>query len=120
MSEPLPTWIFSVVVVRLRDRYLLVQEHTHGMPWYLPAGRVERLETFAEAAVRETLEESNVLVALDGVLRVEHTPTPNGARCRVFFLAHPMDEESPPLSSPNEHCMAARWVTFEELDSLSL
>jgi phosphatase NudJ len=30
-------------------------------------------ETFAEAAVRETIEEAGILVTLKGILRVEHT-----------------------------------------------
>ena len=45
MPRPaIPTWYFALVVV--------------GSTWYLPAGRVEPGETFQDAAVRETLEET--------------------------------------------------------------
>lgn len=118
--DPIPTWYFALVVVRQGDRFLLVQERKHGQRWYLPAGRVEPGETLADGAVRETLEESGLPVELDGVLRVEHSPGPDGtARCRVFFTAHPVDD-TPPLSAPNEHSLEARRVTLAELDGLEL
>ncbi len=117
---PIPSWFFALVLVRLGRRFLLVRERKHGQGWYLPAGRVEPGETLAEGALRETLEESGVRVVLDGVLRIEHSPSIEGsARCRVFFLAHPA-EDTPPLSTPNEHSLEARWVTLEELDGLTL
>src|SRR5207244_8580287 len=88
--DPIPTWFFALVVVRKGDRFLLVHERKHGQLWYLPAGRVEPGETLADGALRETLEETGVRVRLEGILRVEHSPSPNGARCRVFFTASPV------------------------------
>jgi len=38
--EPIQTWYFALVVVRLQHRFLLVHERKHGQKWYLPAGRV--------------------------------------------------------------------------------
>jgi hypothetical protein len=35
--DPIPTWFFVLVVVRLDNRFLLVHEATHGQLWYLPA-----------------------------------------------------------------------------------
>lgn len=117
--EPIPTWCFALVVVRKGDRFLAVHEKKHGQLWYLPAGRVEPGETFFQAALRETLEETGVPVVLEGILRVEHTPSPNGARIRVVFLARPADE-TPPKLFPDEHSLEARWVTLEELARLPL
>ncbi len=62
MPMPGVTWCFALMVVRLEDRFLVVHEAKHGQRWYLPAGRVEPGETFAEAAARETLEEAGVVV----------------------------------------------------------
>src|SRR5262245_12738980 len=78
--EPIPTWCFALVVVRKGDQFLLVHEKKKNQPWYLPAGRVEPGESFAEAAVRETLEEAGIPIRLTGVIRVEHSPGPYGAR----------------------------------------
>jgi len=113
-----PTWCFAMVVVRLGHRFLLVCERDGT--WYLPAGRVEAGETFFEAAVRETQEEAGIAVVVEGVLRVEHSPTVNaGARMRVFVIARPRDD-TVPKSVADQHSREARWVTREELDRLPL
>src|SRR5438128_3883572 len=92
----IPTWFFAVVVVRKGDRFLLVHERKHGQGWYLPAGRVEPGETIAAAAIRETREEAGIPIELEGVLRIEHSPQPDGGvRCRVFFVARPADDTLP-------------------------
>jgi phosphatase NudJ len=118
--EPIPTWYFALVVVRRGDRFLLVQEAKHDQLWYLPAGRVEPGETFAAAAVRETLEESGVPVELEGVLRIEHSPREDGyARVRVLFLARPVDD-TPPKREPDEHSLRAVWVRLADLPRLPL
>lgn len=114
--EPIPCWFFAIVVVRRGDRFLFVHERKHGQTWYLPGGRVEPGETLAEAAVREALEETGVRVVLDGVLRVEHSPGPM-MRVRAFFHAH-ASEDAAPKSRPDEHSLAARWVTLDELRAL--
>ncbi len=119
MRDPIPTHFFSLTVVRLGHRFLLVHERKHGQLWYLPAGRMERTERFEDAALRETLEESGVRVALDGVLRLEVTPGPTQNRIRVFFLAHPIDD-APPLCAPNEHSLEAGWFTLGEVERLPL
>ena len=114
------TWCFVLVVVRMGRRFLVVQEAKPGRLWYLPAGRVEPGESFFEAAHRETMEEAGIPVVLEGVVRVEHAPNPDGtARLRVIFVARPADD-SPPKSVADSDSVQARWVTLEELDKLSL
>ena len=116
---PSATWFFAIVVVRLGDRFLLVHERKHGQTWYLPAGRVEPGETLAEAALRETLEETGVSVALEGVLRVEHNPGIEATRVRVFYLARPIGDAAPKLVA-DEHSLEARWLTVTEMQRLPL
>src|SRR5688572_26844369 len=108
--EPIPTWYFSLVVVRDGDRFLVVREVKHGELWYLPAGRAE---------VGETLEEGGIEPVLEGVLKVQHTPTPKSARVRVLFLARPADGR-PPKQHADEHSLEARWVTLEEAAKLPM
>jgi phosphatase NudJ len=117
--EPIPTWFFSLVVVRDGDRFLVVREAKHGERWYLPAGRAEDGETLAQAAEREALEETGVPVVLEGVLKLQHTPGEGAARVRGLFLARPADAR-PPKSAPDEHSLEARWVTLDELAALPL
>ncbi len=112
--EPIPTWCFALVVVRKGDQFLLVHECKHGELWYVPAGRVEPGESFADAALRETLEESGVPVRLVGIIRVEHSPSAVGSRMRVVFLAETIDD-TPPKSEPNEESLEAAWVRLDEL-----
>jgi 8-oxo-dGTP pyrophosphatase MutT (NUDIX family) len=118
--DPIPTWFIALVVVRLGDRFLIVHERKHGQGWYLPAGRVEPGERIVDGAVRETLEETGVPVRIEGVLRVEHTPSPSGgARCRVLFVASPEDDR-PPRTTPDEESLGAAYVTLTELDRYPL
>lgn len=117
--EAIPTWFFVMVVVRLGRRFLVVRERKHGQLWYLPAGRVEPDETFVDAALRETLEESGLRVTVESLLRVEHSPAQGAARVRLFVVARPLDDTAP-RAVPNEHSLEARWVTLDELASLPL
>ena len=117
--EPIPTFCFSLVVVQLGRRYLVVREASRGNLWYLPAGRVEPGETFQEAAIREAYEEAGIEVKLDGVLRVEYSPVPGGARMRVIFVGRPVSDK-PPKHTPDDESLEAKWVTLEELSRLDL
>jgi ADP-ribose pyrophosphatase YjhB (NUDIX family) len=112
--EPIPTWHFAVVVVRRGDQFLIIQETAHQQHWFLPAGRLEHGESFAACAMRETLEESGLMVDLLGVIRVEHTPSPTGARTRVVFLAKP-SSDGPLKTTPDEHSLGAKWVTVGQV-----
>ena len=118
-GSAIPTWCFSLVVVKRGHRFLVVRERKHQQLWYLPAGRVELGETFAEAGVRETLEEAGVPITIEGVLRIEHSPGYDGSRLRVLFVARPSDD-TPPKSQPDSESLEARWVSLEELAELPL
>jgi ADP-ribose pyrophosphatase YjhB (NUDIX family) len=52
-------------------RILAVRTTYLGPGWMLPGGRVERMETPHEAAVRETLEETGLRVRVDRLLLVD-------------------------------------------------
>ena len=120
MREPIPSWYFVLVVVRLGHRYLLVHERKHGQGWYLPAGRVEPGETIVQAAERETLEEAGIPIVCEGILRFEHTPIGKGtSRVRVFVLARPATD-APPKSTPDSETLGAEWVSLEELSEYPL
>ena len=100
--------------MRLGDRFLVVHERKHGQLWYLPAGGVEPGESFAEAAIRETLEETGVRVVLEGILRIEQSRRLEGARMRVIYQAR-VEGDPTPKSLPDQHTLGAAWVRLDEL-----
>ena len=116
---PIPTWFFALVVVRDADRFLIVHERKHDQQWYLPAGRAEAGETLADAAVRETSEETGVPIRLIGILRLEHTPSRSSSRLRAVFLGEPTGD-TPPKSVPDAESLGAAWVAVSELGSYAL
>ena len=116
---PVPTWYFALVVVRRGHRFLLTQEKKYGSTWSIPGGRVEPGESLLDAAVREVLEETGVPVSIDGILRVEHSPSPTGARVRLVFAGSPRDD-TPPKTSADDESLGAAWLTMEEIARLPL
>lgn len=114
---PIPTWFFVLVVVRVGDRFLLVQERKHGQTWYLPAGRVEPGETLRAAALRETWEEAGLQIELDGILRIEHSPAADMTRVRVLFTAQPVPDAP---TQPPVDALQTRFVTLADLATLPL
>jgi phosphatase NudJ len=112
--EAIPTWYFVLVVVRLGQRFLLVHERKHGQRWYLPGGRVQPGESFTMAARRETLEESGIPVITEGILRIQHTPSVDGTRVRVIFVARPQDD-TPTKSKPDTDTLGSVWMSLEEM-----
>ena len=116
---PVPTWYFALVVVRQGHRFLLTQEKKYGSTWSIPGGRVEPGETLIDAAMREVIEETGVPVMVEGVLRVEHSPSSSGARVRVIFVGSPRDDTAPKTTS-DEESLGAAWLTIDEIAKLPL
>lgn len=109
----------SLAVVRRGHRFLLIQEAKPGQPWYIPAGGVEKGETFMAAIHREVMEEAGIGIELAGILGMEHAPEDYGARMRVIFLAHPSDDEVP-KSVADDESIRADWFSLEEIAELPL
>ena len=59
----------SVLVFDAQQRVLLVR-HSEGNDWTTPGGMIEPYETPADAALRETWEETGLLVELHGIVGV--------------------------------------------------
>jgi 8-oxo-dGTP pyrophosphatase MutT (NUDIX family) len=118
---PIPTAYLAVVVVRSKNRFLMVHERKHGQLWHLPAGRVEPGESLVEAAMRETLEETGIPVMIEGILRIEHTPPTlsSMARLRIIFVGRPQNN-APPKTIPDKESLRAAWFFPEEIEHLPL
>lgn len=80
----LPVWEHRVLLCRraIDPRY---------GKWTLPAGFMENGETVAEAALRETLEEANARIELDGMFTV--ISVPHVSQVHVVYLARLLDTD---------------------------
>jgi ADP-ribose pyrophosphatase YjhB (NUDIX family) len=114
----------SVIVIDDSDRVLLVR-HVEGNDWTTPGGMIEPLETPADAAVRETWEETGLHVELTRLLGVFGGPLfrarySNGdeiAFVSTVFLARPLRGT---LKPDGEETLETRYFTHAELASLPM
>lgn len=117
--EPIPTWFYALVVVRLGRRFLVVREASTSSSVPARGARRGGRDPRRGRGARDP-RDSGVPVTLEGVLRVEHSPQPHGGtRVRVFFVARPSDDTAP-KQEPDAHSLEARWVTLDELEGLAL
>lgn len=97
-SNPLPA---AAVLLERRDGptsddeiLLLRRAVDPGLgAWDLPAGYLDPGESFEQAAVRETREESGIEVALIGLVGVYHSPAANAVT--AVFRARAIDPSAP-------------------------
>jgi ADP-ribose pyrophosphatase YjhB (NUDIX family) len=83
--------------------------------WTLPAGFMELAETTAQGALRETLEEAGVTVALGQLYTVIDIPAVD--QVHIYYLAHAKDESV----DPGPESLDARYFAIEDIpwDNLS-
>ncbi|MCK9489683.1 MAG: NUDIX hydrolase [Xanthomonadales bacterium] len=116
-SAALPRITVATVVPR-DGRFLFVEERVRGrLVINQPAGHLEPDEQLAQAAVRETLEETGWHIELTGLLAVYHWPHPPDRKpvLRFTFVGRALDHEADrPLDDGIVRCL---WLTGEELAS---
>ena len=98
-------------IVHERDKVLLCRraiEPRLGL-WTIPAGFMENGETSNDAAVRETLEEAQAVVATDDLFAVYNIPLVN--QVYIIFLAH----FEKPGFSPGEESLETNMFTEDEI-----
>ena len=108
------------VVVEQEGKFLVVEEEDEGQIAYnQPAGHVENDETIAEAALRETLEETAWGGKLESIIGIYHYTAPNnGIRyVRVCFAASPIRLTK---SALDPDIRGAHWLTLQDLSKLTL
>ncbi|MEH6583712.1 MAG: NUDIX hydrolase [Halioglobus sp.] len=117
----MPDWIPHVTVATVVEQdglYLLVEERdktTGAMVFNQPAGHLEANETLAQAALRETLEETGWQVELSGVLGIAlYTAPSNGITYhRTTFVARPLKAlENAPIDPDISHI---HWLDYEAI-----
>ncbi len=108
----------TVATVVERDgRFLLVEERdarSGRLVLNQPAGHLEPGETLAQAALRETLEETCWAVELTGVLGVSlYTASADLTYCRTTFAARPLGPAEGARRDPD--IVATHWLGYEEM-----
>lgn len=93
------------------DQLLLVRAHGRGR-WHMPGGAVNRNETIAEAAQRETREESGCEVQIERLLGMYFTNWSWKSDHVAVFVAH---AHSPIALRPNIEIAEARYFPIAAL-----
>lgn len=60
------------VVKTQEDEFVLIRYHSSPKVWTLPCGTVEQNESFEEACIRETFEETGLTIRVMGLFRIFH------------------------------------------------
>lgn len=118
MNNQVQVPVAGVVIGDGEGRYLVVQEKNpkaYGL-WNLPAGWQDKGETLQQTAIREAKEE----IGLDVELWIDHPlvsmANDTGERMLHSFFAKVVGGE---LSPQIEELLDAKWLTLEEVETLS-
>jgi 8-oxo-dGTP pyrophosphatase MutT (NUDIX family) len=108
-----------VIVANDKGKILMIHRTDNGN-WALPGGAVDLGESVAQAAIRETLEESGIECVITGIAGIYSDPrhvilyTSNGEVRQEFSIvltAHPLAGRPTPSSESSE----VRWVPASEV-----
>lgn len=119
---PLEVWrphVTVACVVAAGDRYLMVEEEVNGrLAYNQPAGHLDEGESLAEAAMRETLEETGWTVELQHLIGVHQwRSTEHGdAVVRFSFAARAISHA--PDRPLDTDIRRALWLTRAEIAAL--
>ena len=116
-------WIPHITAASVVERdgaFLLVRELVAGRAVYnQPAGHLEENESLADAAVRETLEETALQFVPEHLLGVYHWQQ---ARCRETYIrvafTGRVEGEPRPEVSREKGILGTRWLSREKLLAL--
>lgn len=112
--RPLVAVAETLVVHPVTGDVLVVRKD--GGEHALPAGGVEAGESFAQAAARETYEETGIEVEIEGLAVV--TERWVGDRVELFFTFRARYLGGDPHVIDDEAVEAAMWVPLDEVDAL--
>lgn len=123
-SQSLPGKMTSACLAILRDDdKVLMVKASYKDDWTFPSGIVDSLESPAQAAVRETREETGLVFRASdcSLLGVVYTASDGRSRDRFnfgFYLR--IDADSiPRLSIPNDEIENYEWVDLDDVTRMS-
>ena len=108
------TRVVAGVVIEKDGKYLLVQEKAkcYGK-WNLPAGRVEKGDSFEKTAIKEAKEETGFDVELTAKIGIFQEKPENAVK--HAYQAKIIGGE---LTVPKDELLDARWFTIDEIEKM--
>lgn len=107
----------AICIVQRADGKVMLVRHSYWRRWGTPGGLAKRGERPELAAVRETLEEVNLLVDLVGEPAVVVDPVPH--RVDVVYFARPRDEADVASARPSSpEIEAIEWFDIDDLPDI--
>lgn len=109
------------------ETYILINERgtktsEFKLVWNLPSGYLNWDENGEEAAIRETFEETGILIPVELVKEIEHSTSPSENRQNVIFryaAEVPSDYMNKSLISQDENEVNdIMWINLNELDTV--
>lgn len=110
-----PPHITVACIIEQNGKFLMVEEHCNGLLVYnQPAGHLEPNETLAEAAIRETYEETGWHVKPTHVLGVSRYQSQTGViYYRTTFIAETISFDD--KAQLDDGIVQAVWLSIDEL-----
>jgi ADP-ribose pyrophosphatase YjhB (NUDIX family) len=113
--------ISAGALVEQDGRILLVRHEIPGQYnfWVAPGGGVQDTESLAQAAERETFEETGLRVRAEQMLFIEEFHQPSTRHCKFWFAARVIGgdlDATNPLATA-EHIKEVAWRRIDELAS---
>lgn len=109
-------FIKSAVLIKKDNSFLLVQEngpHVYGL-WNWPQGKVEQGETFEQAALRESKEETGLNIKIEKLLVILKDTFPDTKEL-YLYLGSIIDGE---ITFPKNEIMDVKFFTLEEIEKI--
>lgn len=114
MSHRMPHATVATIVEH-KNKYLMVKELQDGKVVYnQPAGHIENGESIADAAIRETKEETGWLIIPTRFAGISTYHAPNGiSYIRSTLIAEPLERDA--AVKLDEDILEAVWLDYEEI-----
>jgi 8-oxo-dGTP diphosphatase len=120
MTNKKPFSLSIKVLIRKKNRYLLLrrssENRSYRRMWEFPGGKLQPGETFADALIREVMEETGLSIALERVAGTTESEHPDWHIVHLILEAKWVSGE---VRLSSEH-MAYAWLPLQELTKMKL
>ncbi|MFL5753369.1 MAG: NUDIX hydrolase [Bacteroidia bacterium] len=113
--------VLSFVLIEERGKFLLIQEASskNKGKWYLPGGKMEKGESPAHAAQRETREEAGCGVKVKGIFCLKYYPKSIvKEKLHIYYSGRIISRRL--KKKADKDSLAAAWFSYKEIRSLPL